>query len=149
MSSVSPAKIMFVVPSILRFINWSTCGGLVVHDKYMWTNRWIIESSRWEKIFRIFKSNHQSDLPCPITKPWPFSAMSLQYFQRWGLHQFPVQPIPMLDHPVYEHINNTWLSFFLFHFIFFLFHFIFFSENNKEIYYEEYTFFACSRANTK
>lgn len=31
----------------------------------------IIDSCKLEKTFKFIKSNHQSDLMCPVTKPWP------------------------------------------------------------------------------
>jgi len=52
--------------------------------------------------FKITKSNHQPDLPNPITKT--HVHMPLICLQGWGLHHCPRQPIPLPDCSLHEEI---------------------------------------------
>ena len=62
-------------------------------------NHRIIESLRLEKTSKITKYDCQpkSTMPAKLCPDVPYLHV-FEHLQRWGLHHFPGQPVPMLDH---------------------------------------------------
>lgn len=61
----------------------------------------LIESSRFEKAFKITKIINLTWIPSLSHVPYCHIHVFLKYFQRWVLHvSFPRQPVPILNYPL-------------------------------------------------